>query len=259
MTQALQLRKAAEPLVHAVKGARKPLGFVEDNAVPVERLSEFVREFRSIVTKHGTRASFYAHASVGVLHVRPLLDLRNESDRTIMEHIAIEVADLAQSLGGVMSGEHGDGKARGPLLERFYGPELMKAFREIKHIFDPHNLLNPGNIVSSKPIESIHESSRIRPHGENLLEHIEAETYFNYDAEGGFVHAVERCNGAGVCRKHYGGTMCPSYMATRDERHTTRGRGNALRLAITGQLTEPTTSSGESSSAQPNWNDPETL
>jgi FAD/FMN-containing dehydrogenase/Fe-S oxidoreductase len=235
MANALKLRKAGEPLLHGIPGKRKPLGFVEDNAVPVEHLSEFVREFKKIVTSKGTTAAYWAHASVGVLHVRPLLNLRDESDRTKMEEIATEVADLAKRLGGVMSGEHGDGRVRGPLLERYFGPELMRAFREVKQLFDPLNLLNPGNIVSPGDIHTIHERTRPRPMGHDLHAP-EIQTYFDYTKEDGFDHAVEMCNGAGVCRKKTGGTMCPSYMATLDERHSTRGRGNALRLAVTGQL-----------------------
>ncbi len=248
--QALKLRKAGEPLLHGIPGRRKPVGFVEDNAVPVERLSEFVRQFRGIVESRGTIASFYAHASVGVLHVRPLLDLRDGQDRRRMEEIAIETADLARSLGGVMSGEHGDGRARGPLLERFYGPELMNAFREVKALFDPHNILNPGNIVAPGPIASIHEHTRVSQARFPDDAAIRDETFFDYTREGGFDHAVELCNGAGVCRKKSGGTMCPSYMATLDERHSTRGRGNALRLAISGQF---------SGAGRPDWNEAETL
>lgn len=252
IAESLKLRKAGEPLLHAIPGKRKPLGFVEDNAVPVERLGEFVRRFRAIVEREGTRASFYAHASVGVLHVRPLLDLRDAEDRARMERIATNTAALAKELGGVMSGEHGDGKARGPLLEAFYGPELMAAFREIKALFDPKGLFNPGNIVLPGTIETIHERTRISPTGE-ALHAPSIETHFDYAFEGGFDHAVELCNGAGVCRKKQGGTMCPSYMGTLDERHSTRGRGNALRLAITGQIGD-----GHSRGAA-NWNDPETL
>lgn len=248
--QALKLRKAGEPLLHGIPGRRKPVGFVEDNAVPVEHLAEFVRAFRRIVESRHTIASFYAHASVGVLHVRPLLDLRHAEDRKRMEEIAVETADLARSLGGVMSGEHGDGRARGPLLERFYGPELMSAFREIKQIFDPHNLLNPGNIVSPGPIASIHENTRVQAAQLPVERHPATQTYFDYSREDGFEHAVELCNGAGVCRKKSGGTMCPSYMATLDERHSTRGRGNALRLAISGQFGKPGVA---------DWNDPDTL
>lgn len=249
MDRALKLRKAGEPLLHAIAGKRKPLGFVEDNAVPVANLAEFVRRFRAIIDSHGTRAAFWAHASVGVLHVRPLLDPRDAEDRERMEDIAVKVADLAKELGGVMSGEHGDGRVRGPLLERYFGPELMDAFREVKALFDPKNLMNPGNIVDPKGIETIHEHLRTRPHGENLC-YEPIDTYFDYSAEHGFDHAVELCNGAGVCRKKQGGTMCPSYRGTLDERHSTRGRGNALRLAISGQLSDR---------KEPAWGDRETL
>jgi FAD/FMN-containing dehydrogenase/Fe-S oxidoreductase len=249
MDKALKLRKAGEPLLHAIPGKRKPLGFVEDNAVPVKNLAEFVRRFRAIVESHGTRAAFWAHASVGVLHVRPLLDPRDPEDRQRMQNIAISVADLAKELGGVMSGEHGDGRVRGPLLERYFGPELMTAFREVKALFDPKGLMNPGNIVDPQPIETIHETLRTRPHGENL-KFQPVDTFFDYSAEEGFDHAVELCNGAGVCRKKQGGTMCPSYRGTLDERHSTRGRGNALRLAISGQF---------EADGKPGWGDRETL
>jgi FAD/FMN-containing dehydrogenase/Fe-S oxidoreductase len=256
MLQAWKLRKAGEPLLHGIAGERKPITFVEDNAVPVERLSEFVRRFREIVRRHGTRAAFFAHASVGVLHVRPLIDPHNPADRPIMHAIALEVADLAKELGGVMSGEHGDGKVRSPLLERFYGPELMRAFREVKTLFDPRNLFNPGNMVEPlgvephpRPIESISERMRLNPLGPEVRVP-PVYTYFDYGDQHGFAGAVEMCNGAGVCRKRSGGTMCPSYHATLDERHATRGRGNALRLAITGQLGE---------GRAPLWNDAETM
>jgi len=258
MTQALKLRKAGEPLLHGIPGSRKPLGFVEDNAVPVPRLGEFVKRFRAILEREGTRGAFWAHASVGVLHVRPLLDPKDADDRARMERIAVEVADLARELGGVMSGEHGDGRVRGPLLERFFGAELIRAFREVKALFDPKNLLNPGNIVDPGPIESIHETLRVRPAGANIHAP-DVQTFFDYSETEGFDHAVELCNGAGVCRKKQGGTMCPSYMATLDERHSTRGRGNALRLAITGQLGEGHQPSAISHQTDGIWKDPETL
>jgi FAD/FMN-containing dehydrogenase/Fe-S oxidoreductase len=235
MASAWALRKAGEPLLHGIPGHRKPLGFVEDNAVPPEHLAEFVRRFRAIVEDEGTRASFYAHASVGVLHVRPLLDLRDPADQARMHRIASRAAALAKSLGGVMSGEHGDGRVRGPLLPDFFGPELMDAFRAVKALFDPANLLNPGNIVEPKPLESISQLVRVRPRAQPV-EIPDVQTYFDYSDQSDFAHAVEMCNGAGVCRKKTGGVMCPSYMATLDERHSTRGRGNALRLAISGQV-----------------------
>ncbi|MEK6703384.1 MAG: FAD-linked oxidase C-terminal domain-containing protein [Planctomycetota bacterium] len=249
MLSAWKLRKAGEPLLHGVAGDRKPLTFIEDNAIPVERLSEFVKRLRAIVTRHGTTAAYWAHASVGVLHVRPLVDIHSNGDREIMRSIAVETADLARELGGVMSGEHGDGRVRGPLLERFFGPEIMRAFRDIKTIFDPRNLLNPGNIVEPRPIESITRTLRVEPLDKPVAAP-NTSTYFDYSDQHGFNGAVEMCNGAGVCRKKSGGTMCPSYQATLDERHSTRGRGNALRLAITGQLSDD---------AAPRWNDAETI
>ena len=251
MLKAWKLRKAGEPLLHGLPGDRKPITFVEDNAVPVERLGEFVREFKKICARHGTIAAYWAHASVGVLHIRPLINLHDPKDREIMQAIAVEAADLARSVGGVMSGEHGDGRVRGPLLERYFGPELMDAMRQIKAIFDPENRLNPGNIVEPRAVGTINEKLRIEPLGAPV--HVpHTDTYFDYDKQDGFGHAVEMCNGAGVCRKKSGGTMCPSYMSTLDERHSTRGRGNALRLAITGQtnLANPD---------HPAWNDADTF
>lgn len=252
MEQAWKLRKAGEPLLHGVEGSRKPLGFIEDCAIPVDRLGEFVDRLREIVEGQGTVASYYAHVSVGVLHVRPLLDLRDPKDESAMHRIASECADLAKELGGVASGEHGDGRARGPVLERFMGAELMEAHRAIKRVFDPHGLMNPGNIVSPGPIESISANTRVRP-GLTNLSIDGVETGIRFDDEGGFAHAIEMCNGAGVCRKKMNGTMCPSYQGTLDERHSTRGRGNALRLAVTGQ----TRFGDEGGEAQ--WDDAETL
>lgn len=269
MLNAWKLRKAGEPLLHGVPGARKPITFVEDNAIPVENLPTFVRELKKIVARQGTFAAFYAHASVGVLHVRPLIDIHDEADRVRMRTIAVETADLARSLGGVMSGEHGDGRVRGPLLERFFGPELMAAFREVKAIFDPRGLLNPGNIVEERPIESMTQSLRVEPApGRPVGVGPDVDTFFDYSDQHGFDGAVEMCNGAGVCRKKQGGTMCPSYMATLDERHSTRGRGNALRLAVTGQLAAMGSggegaggagSADQSTNREAIWSDPETI
>ncbi|MBC7784715.1 MAG: FAD-binding protein, partial [Burkholderiales bacterium] len=247
MARAWALRKAGEPLLHGLGAHRKPLTFVEDNSIPVKNLSRFVREFKRIVGEHGTRAAYWAHVSVGVLHVRPMLDLHDAGDRDRMISIAQQIADLARDCGGVMSGEHGDGRARGPLLERFYGPAIMECFRQIKCVFDPNSILNPGMIVSAGEIGSIAENLRTDP-----VKVPEIETFFNYADQEGFAGAVEMCNGAGVCRKTAGGTMCPSYRGLLDERHSTRGRGNALRLAISGQLRRD-------DSGKPDFADQETI
>ncbi len=248
MAMAWKLRAAGEPLLHGLPGLRKPITFVEDAAVDPSHLPQFVREFRAVVERHGTTAAYYAHASVGCLHVRPLVNLRDRKDRTAMKQIAQEVADLAVRFGGAISGEHGDGRLRSHLLQRYFGRDLCAAFAAIKRIFDPKNLMNPGVIVEPQPML---ESLRVKPNEQFLAPPAAPQTFFRYESEHGFGEVVERCNGAGVCRKMSGGTMCPSYRATRDERHATRGRGNALRLAITGQLSHD--------GAAPLWNDPETL
>ena len=164
-----------------------------------------------------------------------------------MQLIAEEATDLVRSFGGSLSGEHGDGRLRTHLLERYYGREICGAFAAIKRIFDPDGRLNPGNIVG---IPAMTERLRVEPE-EHPVDIRPMPTYFRYEREGGFGKAIEQCNGAGVCRKTSGGTMCPSYRVTRDERHATRGRGNALRLAMTGQILPDT--------ATPVWDDHETL
>ena len=249
MADAWALRRSSEALLHGLPGNRKPVTFVEDNSVPVGRLGEFVREFKNIVRRHGTQAAFYAHASVGVLHIRPMLDLHSDRDREKMRAIAIEAAALAKNCGGVMSGEHGDGRARGPLLETFYGPELIRAFKQIKEIFDPAGIFNPGMIVDTLPLEGMTSHLRVdaQPGMDNLAK---IPTFYRYPGEHGFAQAVELCNGAGFCRRRSGGTMCPSYRATLDERHSTRGRANAIRMAVAGNDTP---------GRHPNWHDLPTL
>ncbi len=249
MAGAWKLRKAGEPLLHGQHGRRKPITFIEDTAVEPARLPEFVRRFRAIVDAHGTTASYYAHASVGCLHIRPMIALDDLRDVDAMRDIVAQVTELVIEFGGALSGEHGDGRLRTHLLERFFGPALCDAFRAIKAIFDPHGRLNPG-IITGAP--SMTDDLRIgRPERPRVVPAV--RTYFRFAKENGFAEAVERCNGAGVCRKTRGGTMCPSYRATRDERHSTRGRGNALRLAITGQT------GGDGGGGDPLWNDAATL
>ena len=249
MLRAWALRKAGEPLLHGMPGHRKPVTCVEDTAVPVENLVRFVAGFKKIVTKYGTRAAYWAHASVGVLHVRPMLDLHDPADLERMRLIASEVAQWARQCGGVMSGEHGDGRLRGPLLREFFGDAIMQAFEDVKRLFDPAGVLNPGIIVNPGNLESMTQSMRLAPAGKQLT-FPSVDTFYTYDDQEDFGPALEMCSGPGVCRRTAVGAMCPSYRATLDERHSTRGRGNALRLAISGQL-----NGGDG----PAWNDPETL
>jgi FAD/FMN-containing dehydrogenase/Fe-S oxidoreductase len=246
MGQAWRLRKAGEPLLYGMHGPRRPITFIEDMAVPPADLPAFVARFRRILDAHGTRAAFYAHASVGCLHIRPLIDLGDPEDVERMTSIATQATDLVMAFGGALSGEHGDGRLRSHLLRRFYGERICDGLAAIKAIFDPHGRMNPGNIVAPPPMTV---ALRVRPEGRPAEVPV-VRTHFNFGPEHGLNEAVHMCNGAGVCRRTEGGTMCPSYRATRDERHATRGRGNALRLAITGQFGH---------GAGPDWNDAETL
>ncbi|MCX5641016.1 MAG: FAD-binding protein [Planctomycetota bacterium] len=236
MAEAWRLRKAGEPLLHGVKGLRRPLGFVEDTAVDPAKLPGFIKEFKAILAGHGTHASFYAHASVGCLHIRPMLALTDAGDRERVLKIGEEVTDLVVRYGGALSGEHGSGRSRTALQLRYFGETVCNALAAVKAIWDPAGIMNPGIKIDvtrrAMPIEDL----RLAPNGVPV--HPEAKsTFFTYEKEDGFGHAIEMCNGAGLCRRLQGTvTMCPSYQATLDERHSTRGRGNHLRLAITGQL-----------------------
>jgi FAD/FMN-containing dehydrogenase/Fe-S oxidoreductase len=221
------LRRAAMPLLYGVPGERKPVTFIEDAAVAPERLPEFIARFREILNRHETDGAFYGHASVGCLHIRPLMNLHLPDEVTKMRRITEEITDLVLEFGGSLSGEHGDGLARSEWNRKMFGPIIYEAFREVKRAFDPHNLLNPGKIVNAPAMT---ENLRYTPH-------IPAEppVQFDYSRQEGFFRSVEQCNGAGVCRKTQGGTMCPSFRATRDERDSTRGRANALRLTLVGE------------------------
>ena len=222
------LRKAGMPLLYGMRGDRKPVTFVEDCAVSPERLPEFVARFRETLKRHGTDGAFYGHASVGCLHIRPLLNLKDPDDVARMRRITADVTDLVLEYNGSLSGEHGDGLARSEWNEKMFGPAVYQAFREVKAAFDPDGLLNPGKIVDAPRMT---ENLRYGPH----YRPIELPTVFNYDKQEGFVRSIEMCNGNGACRKTQGGTMCPSFRATLDERDSTRGRANALRLAISGE------------------------
>jgi len=258
MERAWRLRKAGEPLLHAVPGHRKPVTFVEDTAVDPSRLPAFVEEFRQTVARHGTTAAYYAHASVGCLHIRPLIALDDPKDLDAMVALATEVADLVVRYGGALSGEHGDGRVRTPLLSRVLGPVLCDAVRQVKAVFDPQGIMNPGNLTDTDDPRRIVMSLRVRPDDAHFAHApSDTQTAFAYGPEGGFAHAVSSCNGAGLCRRlsPAGGTMCPSYRATLDERHSTRGRGNAIRLAATGQFGME----AAARAAAGRWSDPATL
>jgi FAD/FMN-containing dehydrogenase/Fe-S oxidoreductase len=225
------LREAALGLSMAMKEGAKSISFVEDTAVAPEKLSEFIGRFLKIVDSHGTTAGVYAHASVGCLHVRPVINLKTEEGVRKFESIAKDVANLVLEYGGALSGEHGDGLVRGPFMRQMFGDELYEAFREIKRTFDPLGIFNPGKIVDSPPM-----TSNLRFGGGYKTAN--PPSWFDYSEYGGLGGAVEMCSGVGACRKKLSGTMCPSYMATREESDSTRGRANVLRLAMAGQLGE---------------------
>ncbi len=225
------LREAALGLSMAMKEDAKSISFVEDTAVSPERLSEFIGRFLELIRRHETTAGIYAHASVGCLHVRPVVNMKTEAGVRKFESIATQVADLVLEFGGALSGEHGDGLVRSPFMRQMFGPALYEAFREIKRTFDPQGILNPGKIVDAPPLTA------------NLRFGAGYQTpnppsWFDYSEFGGLGGAVEMCSGVGACRKKLAGTMCPSYMATREESASTRGRANVLRLAMTGKLGE---------------------
>jgi FAD/FMN-containing dehydrogenase/Fe-S oxidoreductase len=224
-----KLRKAALGLSMAEKGDAKAISFVEDSAVAPENLRDYIAELLDIVARRGTQAGVYAHASVGCLHVRPVINLKTEAGVQQFESIAAEVADVVLKYGGALSGEHGDGLVRSPFQEKMFGPILYNAFRELKRTFDPRGMFNPGKIVDAPPLRS-----NLR-YGPNYVTPA-VTTTFDFSADGGMVQAAELCAGVGECRKKREGTMCPSFQATCDEQHSTRGRANALRLALTGQL-----------------------
>jgi len=225
------LREAALGLSMAMKQEAKSIPFVEDTAVAPEKLSGFIGRFLTILRSHNTSAGIYAHASVGCLHVRPVINMKTELGLRTFEKIAQEVAELVLEFGGALSGEHGDGLVRSPFMRQMFGDELYEAFREIKRTFDPLGIFNPGKIVDAPPL-----TANLRYGTEYKA--TTPSTWFDYSEYGGLAGAIEMCSGVGACRKKLSGTMCPSYMATREESDSTRGRANVLRLAISGRLDE---------------------
>jgi Fe-S oxidoreductase len=223
------IRKAGLGLLSSMRGDSKPIAFVEDTAVSPENLSRYVERFLQILARHGTRAGFYGHASVGCLHIRPLINLKVGSQVETMASIAAAVKELVVEFKGAMSGEHGDGLVRSHWNRELFGDQIYSAFRQIKAAFDPAGIMNPGKIVESPAM-----TENLR-YGKDYSA-LEFPTHFDFSREGGMAGALEQCNGMGACRKLDSGTMCPSYMATRDEEHSTRGRANVLRAALSGRL-----------------------
>ncbi|HEC44643.1 MAG TPA: FAD-binding oxidoreductase [Bacteroides sp.] len=223
------VRKNGLGLMLGIKGDRKPLAFIEDAAIPIEHLPEYINNILKFCRERDVPVAMYAHASVGLIHVRPVLNLKQQIDIDNMKAIARHSFELVKRFGGSLSGEHGDGRTRSPFLEEYFGPKVYGAFRKVKELFDPDGIMNPGIIVDPGPMDA------------NLRYGTEYETpdvpsEYKYREDGSFAAAVEMCTGVGDCRQNLGGLMCPSYRATRDEEHSTRGRANALRLAMTGQM-----------------------
>ncbi|SDD30465.1 FAD/FMN-containing dehydrogenase [Variovorax sp. CF079] len=251
-----EVRKAGLNIMMSLKGDGKPVSFIEDCAVPLEHLAEYTDGLTAVFAKHGTRGTWYAHASVGTLHVRPILDMRTDGAAK-MRAIAEEASELVRKYKGAFSGEHGDGLCRGEWIEWQFGPAINEAFRAIKNKLDPLNLFNPGKIIDPPKMDDgalfrFAPSSAPRPYKRIPLVPVLDWSAWNVQADpvteettapgtggdvsGGFAKAVEMCNNNGHCRKFDAGTMCPSYRVTRDEKHLTRGRANTLRLAVSGQL-----------------------
>lgn len=236
MADVWAVRKLGLGLISNVQGPVKGQAVIEDACIPIEHLADYTARMQAFCRSVDVRTSVYAHASVGVLHFRPMLDLHRAEHRQLMETIAHRAFETVCEYGGSFAGEHGDGIVRGQFIPHFFGPQLYGAFRDVKHIFDPANLMNPGKVIDTPPMTSLLRYGEPY-HDANVA------PLFHYRAQGGFQLAVEQCNGVGACRKVTDSTMCPSFMATRDESASTRGRANALRLAMSGQLGEGALSS----------------
>jgi FAD/FMN-containing dehydrogenase/Fe-S oxidoreductase len=230
-----ELRTAGLNIMMSMKEAGKPISFVEDCAVPLEHLADYTARLTEVFERNGTTGTWYAHASVGCLHVRPILNLRLEQDVRAMRGIAEQAFAFVREYKGSHSGEHGDGILRSEFHELMFGQRLVRAFEEVKDRFDPDGLYNPGKIVRAPKFDD-RTNFRYGPdyHAEAITTQLDWSAYPG--AGGGFQGAVEMCNNNGACRASAGGVMCPSYRVTREERDVTRGRANSLRLAITGQL-----------------------
>ncbi len=238
--RAWEVRRLGLGLISNIPGKAKAVALIEDACIPIDRLPEYNRFVYDFGEKIGMGISTYAHASVGVLHYKVMLDLHENLDRRKMREIAEACFDKCCEVGGVFSGEHGDGIVRGEFLRRQFGPQVYQAFAEVKKLFDPENLFNPNRKIEAPPLDHLlrygdNESDRVA----YLETTAQVSSRFRYGEQANLTGAIEQCNGVGACRKNLKGAMCPSYRATRDERDSTRGRANLLRLAISGQLEPP--------------------
>jgi len=232
-----EVRSQGLNIMTSMRGDAKPVSIVEDCAVPLEHLADYTEALNEIFARHGTSGTFYAHASVGCLHVRPVLNMKSDEDVRKVRAIAEETFALVRRYGGAHSGEHGDGIVRSEFHAEMFGERIVSAFRDVKAAFDPANLLNPGKIVDAPRMD---DRTNFR-YGSDYR-HVPVATKLDWSEWGDFASAVEMCNNNGACRKAHGGAMCPSYRATNDEHDVTRGRANALRLALSGQLPDGLTS-----------------
>jgi FAD/FMN-containing dehydrogenase/Fe-S oxidoreductase len=232
--RAWDVRRLGLGLITNVKGSTKGQAVIEDACIPLPHLPDYISEVMEKCREESVDLILYAHASVGVLHARPALDLHKTTDIDKMRRIAEYAFSRCVFYGGAWAGEHGDGMVRGEFIPRFFGPQLYQAFRDVKKLFDPDNLLNPGKLIDAPPLTS-HLRYQVPGYQQNAAES-EKRAWFQFREQGGLTLAVEQCNGVGACRKLGSGVMCPSFMATRNEKESTRARANALRLAITGQL-----------------------
>jgi len=230
-----KLRKAAIPLLMSLEGDPKPYPFIEDATVPPEELAEYVQSFEDVLDEHDTSAAYFAHAGSGTLHIRPILNLKEDEGIQRMRSIADQVTDLVAEHGGSFSGEHGDGLARTEFNPKMYGPQLWDAFKGVKTAFDPNWRMNPGKVVyTDENPTDMRDNLR---YGADYAS-LEPRTKLDFDEEGSFSELVELCNGCGNCRQTDGNVMCPTYRASKEEIESTRGRANMLRAAISGELPE---------------------
>ncbi|MEA2786222.1 MAG: hypothetical protein QOF71_2326, partial [Candidatus Eremiobacteraeota bacterium] len=226
-----EVRAAGLNIMTSMRGDSKPISIIEDCAVPLQHLADYTERLNRIFAKYGTTGTFYAHASVGCLHVRPVLNVKHDEDVGKLRAIAEEAFAIVREYGGAHSGEHGDGIVRSEFHEEMFGSRIVAAFRDVKSAFDPGNTLNPGKIVDAPRMDD----RTLFRYGPKYAP-IPLETELDWSEFGSFTGAVEMCNNNGACRKSEPGAMCPSYRVTDDEHHSTRGRANGLRLALTGQL-----------------------